>query len=359
VGSNQTLSADKIQISSTEQIETEGSSTLQTQDRTIVGSHFIMQQGDTTMTFETANRSTMKSATSESSSDRAAAKFDNHTNNLLALEQAGNFQFRDSVSGRKGHAQKATVTENGDLVTLEGAPVVNTDEMQLEAGTIQLNQKNNSFSFMATQNVKTLTTADGSQPALVTSKTAHGNSDTVYYDGGVQLWRQTAYVRSEHLKLVSLQRSGQDVHHELHAEGNVKSNLGMVLASAEKLDYDESSDVAHYTGNVHARKQDMLMNSADMVVKMVDNEVSEIVSSGKVSTELSSTHHGSGDHAVYEAKTDVVTLTGPNAQMTDPDRGLVRGSRITVMNVSDKKLDKMKVESDKSERALSQQKVKQ
>jgi len=290
----------------------------------------------------------MKSEGTESTADRARATFDSRANSLITLDQEGNFKFNDTNAGRSGHAQKATVTENGDSVQLEGSPMVNTTQMQVQAGFIELNNKTNSFA--AKQNVITLTKE--SQPAKITSKQMHGDADAAYYDDDVKLWRDQTYIQANHLKVVS--RADQT--HELHAEENVKSNLGMVIASADKLDYDETANTAHYAGNVHSRKQEMTTNSADMVVKIVNNQVSETVSTGKL-TLLSADRHGFGDRAVYDAKTNIVTLTGPGAQMTEP-QGLVRGSRI-VMTVLNGQIDKMNVESEGANRAFSQQKVKQ
>src|SRR4029453_3776782 len=89
--------------------------------------------------------------------------------------------------------------------------------------------------------------------------------------------------------------------------------------------------VIHYIGNVQARKQDMIMKAPDMVVTLQDNNVREIVASGGVTVNRAD-EIGTGERAVYDAATDVVTLTGKNAQLRDKEHGTQQGNIFTMRN---------------------------
>jgi lipopolysaccharide transport protein LptA len=335
-----TLRSEKIRSDAGGAITTEAASVLEVQDSVIEGDHFNIQQGETT-TFQTLKRATLRSSSRETSADHTEAQFETGTNRILAFVQTGNFVFKQGQ--QQGTAHRAALEENGDVLVLDGSPVVNDAQMRLSAAHIQINQASNSF--VATGNVKTV--MKGSEEfTVVTSNRAEGNSDAADYSQDVQLWRSTAYVRANQLHV-----SAAD--NRLHAEGNVRSNLEMIRASADKLEYDEDSKLAHYTGNVRAQKQDMIIEAADVVARTNDNVLSEMVAKGKVVLTRGG-QRGFGDQAVYDATTEHVTLTGPNARVEDPERGTTTGNRV-VMNVSG---DKMAVEGQANEPALSKHRVK-
>jgi len=62
-----------------------------------------------------------------------------------------------------------------------------------------------------------------------------------------------------------------------------------------------------------------------------DGNVTEIVASGGVAVTRAD-QRGTGERAVYDAATDVVTLTGKNAQVRDKEHGLVQGSTLVMKN---------------------------
>src|SRR5204863_8676162 len=124
----------------------------------------------------------------------------------------------------------------------------------------------------------------------------------------------------------------------------------------DALDYDESRGIVHYTGHIRAQKQDMIVESYDMTVSLrdkgVDNGVKEIVASGGV-TVTRADQRGTGERAVYDAATDVVTLTGKNAQARDKEHGLVQGARL----IMKKNGETAAVESGNGERTVTQHPV--
>jgi lipopolysaccharide transport protein LptA len=139
----------------------------------------------------------------------------------------------------------------------------------------------------------------------------------------------------------------------VHAEGSVQSILQSVRANSEKLDYDDTMGVAHYQGKVHAQKDDMVMESPDVTVNFRDRNLTDLTATGGVKATRAD-QHGVGDKAVYEAATDVITLTGKNAQVRDKEHGLIQGARLIMKKTG----ETVSVESGNGDRTLTQHPVK-
>jgi len=338
-GDDRTLQSELIWLNATGGIATRDESVLHVGDSTIQGREFIIQQGDIVQ-FTTRARANLQSGERKSSADRTEGRFDSNTNNLVELVQSGNFRFSEGT--RQGTAQNARFESGGTVVSLDGSPVLTDAQMRIEAGQIRLNQKDNSF--VATRNVKTLSRNEA-EPVLVTAAAAEGSAENINYAQNVQLWRGTAYIQAERLQVSSRNNS-------LHADGRVRSTIEGVRATSEKLDYDDSNRVAHYAGNVRAEKQGMILQTRDMTARLRDKDVEQIVANGNVVV-TQGDRRGTGEQAVYEVKTESVTLTGANAEVYDKEQGTVRGTRL-VMNT---KGDSMTAEGQKGGRAVTRHAV--
>jgi LPS export ABC transporter protein LptC/lipopolysaccharide transport protein LptA len=324
LGSNQTLQANRISMNASRDISTEAESILQIGDSVIQGRNFTIQSGDV-VTFTTPFRAVLRSGGRSTSADTTEARFDNRTNRLIELVQTGNFQFAEA--DRSGRAARARLEDGGTVIDLEGSSVILLPEMQLQAGRIRFDQRNNSFA--AAGNVRTVTRNSGER-VLVSSGRAEGNDSGVTYTDNVQLWRGTTEIKSDRLVVARADNS-------LHAEGQVRSNLDSFRARSDKLDYDDRQRMAHYTGRVRAQQDDMILETQDMRVNVENNEVSDIAARGGVVL-TQGDRRGAGEEAVYNAKTETITLMGKNATVTDPERGVVRGTRLVMSRASDRVL---------------------
>jgi len=343
LGSDRTLRSTTIWSNIEGSVETEENSVLQLADTVIEGGKFRIQQGDI-VTFSTSERANMRSGERESRADRTEARFDSRTNSLVELVQSGNFQFRDTQF--QGRAQNARFEEGGAVATLDGSPVVTNAQMRMEAGQIRLNQKDNSFS--AARNVKTVSKGSA-EPVLVTSSRAQGMGDTIIYTENVQLWRGN----DTNIKAQRLEISTKD--NRFKADGKVQSKFEAIRASSDRLDYDDSRGEAHYTGNVLAKKQDMTLETSDMRVKLgeTSKDIEEIVGIGGVVVTRGE-QRGKGDQAVYNAQTDIITLTGKPAEVHDKEHGSAQGDRLIMKKTS----ETMAVESENGGRAVTKHPVK-
>jgi LPS export ABC transporter protein LptC/lipopolysaccharide transport protein LptA len=343
LGSDQTLESNVIRSDAAGSVQTFDTSVLKLGDSIIQGREFTIQNAEDIVTFSTMRRADMKSGDRLSSADRTNARFDGRTNMLIELVQTGNFQFRDPQY--QGHAATARFENGGTIVTLEGSPVVTDAEKRLEGAQIRLNQKDNSF--VATRNVNVLMKSSDGQ-LLVKSAHAEGNPESMLYTGNVQLWRGDAYIKADRLEALGKEKQNTRV----HAEGKVQSILQAVRANSDKLDYDDTQGLAHYMGNVRAQKQDMILESPDVAVNFRDNNVTEMTATGGVRVTRAD-QRGTGERAVYDAATDIVTLTGKNAQARDKEHGLVQGARL----IMKKNGETAAVESGNGERTVTQHPV--
>ncbi len=343
-GADQTLESNEIHSDAAGSVQTFDASVLRVGDSTVRGREFSIQDNEDVVTFSTSRRADLKSGDRLSSADRTNARFDGRTNMLVDLVQAGNFQFRDPQY--QGHAASARFEDGGKVVTLEGSPVVNDGEKQLQAARIRLNQADNSFS--ANKDVSILM-KNSEQQLLVKADYGEGNADSMLYTGGVRLWRGDAYIRADRLE-----SRGQDKQKmRVHAEGNVQSILQAVRANSEKLDYDDTQGVAHYAGKVHAQKDDMVLDAPDITVNFQNQNLTDLTATGGV-TATRADQRGIGEKAVYVAAMDTITLTGKNAQVRDKEHGLIQGSRL----IMKKNSQAVSVEGGNGDRTLTQHPVK-
>jgi lipopolysaccharide export system protein LptA len=324
LGSDRTLRSTEIWANAAQSVETAENSVLEIGSATIEGRQFTIQQGEA-IRFTTQHRATLRSGPRVSSAEQTRATFDSRTNTLSELVQTGNFEFKDEKYS--GRAQNARFEENGGVVTLEGSPVVTDAEKRLEAAEIRLNQKDNSF--VATRNVRTFM-RQGADPFFVKSARAEGGADSMIFTGSVELWRDPTYIKADVVRAASLGKTNK-----LYAEGTGKSqvqtNFNGIRATSNTLDYDDSRNIAHYTGNVRAQKQDMILEASDLIVTLRAQEksVSEITASGGVVVTRGN-QRGTGAHAVYDAASELVTLTGSPAQIQDKVRGTTTGPRMVM-----------------------------
>jgi lipopolysaccharide transport protein LptA len=185
---------------------------------------------------------------------------------------------------------------------------------------------------------------------LVKAARGEGNANSMVFTGNVQLWRGDAYIKADRLE-----SSGADKRNtRVHAEGGVQSILQAVRATSQKLDYDDALGLAHYQGNVRAQKQDMILESPDVVVNFHDQNLKDITAAGGVKATRAD-QRGTGDRAVYDAATDSIILTGKNAQVRDKVHGLIQGARL----IMKKNGETVSVDGGNGDRTLTQHPINQ
>jgi lipopolysaccharide export system protein LptA len=352
-GDDRSLRAATIWTDTSGGISTSGESELQVGASRVRGSSFLMQNGDV-VKFNTAHPAVMTLEGRELSGDVTEASFDNKTNQLVSLTQTGHFSFKQD--DRQGAGAVGRFQDGGHIVTLEGSartPAwVSDARSRVEGELIRLDD--NTKTLVAERNVKSVSSDSGDR-VLVTAGSLRQSGELITYDGRVRFYRGEVSIESDHLEAPVAAKAAK-----VTATGHVFSTVNNMRAWADRLDYDDQTRVAHYTGNVKAQKQDMRISGAAMNVssrEAADKSVavSQIVAIGQVVL-TRSTSRASGEQAVYTAETQQVVLTGPKAQVTNGQGSMTTGPRI-VINVAG---DKMAVvESAGSEKPVTTLKVKQ
>jgi lipopolysaccharide export system protein LptA len=254
----------------------------------------------------------------------------------LFTDNGSTVEMRDSVSfqdgSRRGSAAYAKFSDGGASVELKsptGTPAKIVDiekKSEVQGRTIVLNQMTSDFE--ATTDVYT---ESKGQPETVQVYANHAKSDgdLVKYDGTVKLYRgTTSQIFADSIN------PGKD--NGFTATGHVDSRIEGMTAFADTLVYDGEKNMAVYTGNVYAIKDDkkgkMYLRSAEMTltIEPADPKTQKqarlrtLTANGKSKSKVVVTQglrRGTGDRLIYDYLTDEVTLLadkGSEVTIDDP-----------------------------------------
>ena len=145
----------------------------------------------------------------------------------------------------------------------------------------------------------------------------------------------------------------QPVHAEASTGDKVQSNLQAIRATSDTLDYDDARRGDSLYGSCSGSKAGYDRKAPEMTVHFRDKDVTEIAASGGVKVTRED-QTGNGDRALYDAATDVVTLTGKPAQVLDRERGWSKGPTVTMR----KKEKSVLIQGGRGERTTTQHPVK-
>jgi lipopolysaccharide export system protein LptA len=252
------------------------------------------------------------------------------TDNGDTIEMWDSVSFQDA--SRRGSAAHVKFRNGGDIVELNsptGAPAKIVDaekKSEVQGRQIVMNQKTNDFD--ASTEVFTESKAQP-ETVQVYANHARSNGDLVQYDGRVLLIRGN----NSQINADSIQ---PDKNNGFTADGHVDSRIEGMRAFADKLVYDGAMNVAVYTGNVHAIKDDkkgaldLLSSDMTLTIDPADPktqkkpQLKELMANGNAKSKVVMTQgsrRGTGDHLIYDYATDKVTLTadkGSEVTIDDP-----------------------------------------
>lgn len=110
--------------------------------------------------------------------------------------------------------------------------------------------------------------------------------------------------------------------------GENKQNTEPIVIEANELVFNQKSNKAVYTGNVIAKKGDMTLYADKMDIYLDKNgDVIKIVATGNVRFYKKPDKEGRGSVAIYEKKSDTITLKGKNAILKQSEN-MVEGELI-------------------------------
>jgi lipopolysaccharide transport protein LptA len=314
----------------------------------------------------------------ESWSDELDAKLDTTTQQVVMLEQAGNFRFRDG--DREAKADRAYYSAQDQMLNLIGRPLLWDSETRIRATQFRVNLRSGtaegyegveSTHFERAKATPPVTAPPGAQNAqskpsqdleattnvLADRVRAERESQFVRYEGHVRAWNGYEVVESPTLDIYRKQQrlvSGSRVV-SIHmqpgptrsgsptpAGGRPSGGFGgsdPVIIRADRLEYLNEGREASYRGHVEVETGDTTLKGDQVEVYFSSlpagaeksagaAQIERAVATGDV-TVTQPTRRATGEHVEYFAGPGKVVMTGGPPTLYDQQNGFTTGRSLT------------------------------
>lgn len=375
------------------EVKTRASSTIQLfpakageEKRTIQGDTFHMQFGpDGELAEFTADQKvrlvaegTGKVARNRTSaSDHLWASFDSHTHSVSQMRQWGNFAYREPE--RQARAERADYSADGDVFVLQGEPLVWNPTGKLAARKITL--VNSTSDVTAEKQVSTTyfpSRTPGSQPpepVHVTAERMQYNSKTekAVYRGNARIWQGSSLIEAGVLEL-DRQRQTLTARESVYsifpgrsesqngkprpagrAAASPDFGSGPVEIRSNSLIYKDQEQRAQYQGEVRMQNVSATLTSRELEILFEEPaklrpgasttpslpvsggswQVERAVATGDVVI-VQPGRKATGTGAEYFPRENKIILIGNLAAISDAQKGLTQGTRLTYFTGDDR-----------------------
>ena len=391
------------------EVRTQSSSTLQIfpaepgeDRRTVQGENFIMEfnpdgdlsrfSADKNVTF--AAESTGKAPRKRiSTSDHLSATFDSSTHSVGQMRQWGQFHYQDP--DRQASAEQADYTAAGDVVVLQGEPVVWNPSGKLSGKKMTLVSSTNEITAEGKVATTDFPAASPGNPApdpihvVAEHLQYNSKSGKAQYEGHARLWQGSDLIEADWLELDREQKqllakngvysvfpgrsdseSGKTNSSSPSAKA-IAASPGRDQASrspgpqaapgippemvsgpfeirSEELLYKEEEHRAHYHGKVEMRNSSSAVtgDELEIIFKPQDTESHTVPGSGSGQIEraiatgnvviIQPGRKSTGTRAEYIPGENKVILTGNLASVVDAQKGTTQGARLTYFTGDDR-----------------------
>jgi lipopolysaccharide export system protein LptA len=319
------------------------------------------------------------------------ATFDPKTSELSRLEQKTDFRYEEG--GRRATADRATLEQAKDVITLEGSARTSDPTGTAAADRLILNQK--SGDFVADGRVATTRMPDqkpSSSSALLSDAelmqgraqhmTSAEKNQKLHYEGNAVVWQgvnrveadrididRTKQVFEAHGKVVSQfadkapdkndDKAGPDKNNDAKTDAKkteaVKPAAAAATAAipapvftvvrAPDLVYTDVTRIAHYQGGAAMVRPGLVVNGKELKAYLnerdADSSLNHAFAEGAVkivSTEDKRTRTGTGEHGEYYADEKKVIVNGGDALLVDSLKGQTKGKQLTWWSNNDRLL---------------------
>lgn len=325
-------------------------------------------------------------------SDELLAKFAPGGTEMSALEQTGNFRYREGA--RHARSKKALLEQDVNRITLVDRARVWDDTGSTNGDTIVMDQQSGDMN--VTGHVTTTRQPDSSKSgaqgsalldntqillAMAEKMATRGSNQQIHYEGHAVLWQGANRLAAD---IVDIDREEQT----LHAQGNVinqlvdntedKKNASpnkpdlsaapiFTLVRAPDLLYRDDERLAYYTGGAHLVRDKLVMDSRELRAylneasnepgKSDDSSLNHAFADGDVKITQATTERtrtGTSQHAEYYPKENKVILNTGLPQMVDSRKGITKGQQLTYFSNDDRLI----VEGKKEDTAFTRMKKK-
>jgi lipopolysaccharide export system protein LptA len=312
------------------------------------------------------------------------ASFDPKTSELTRLEQKTDFRYEEGV--RRATADRATLEQAKDVITLEGSARTSDPTGTAAADRLVLNQK--SGDFVADGRVATTRMPDQkpsssssllSDAELMQGRAQHMTSaeknQKLHYEGNAVVWQGVNRVEADR---IDIDRAGQvfeahgkvvsqfsdkspDKKDDKNADTNNDKADGkktvaakpaaaaaapiFTVVRAPDLKYTDDTRIAHYQGGAIMVRPGLVVNGKELKAYLNDRDADTSLNHAfaegavkMVSTEDKRTRTGTGEHGEYYATEKKVILNGGDALLVDSLKGQTRGKQLTWWSNNDRLL---------------------
>ena len=282
-----------------------------------------------------------KRPSSTTASKELLARFEPQSSQLSFLEQTGSFNYQEG--DRKAHAEKATLDQKQNVMTLDGDASVSDATGTTTAQHVRLDQKTDDF--LAEGNVKSTRLPDkdqkgsssmlsgdaptNAQARKMESNNRAGNHRT-RYEGDAKVWQGANRISAN---VVEIDRDK----HSIVADGNViteaweqpkadskKKNAGPVLTKvfAPHMTYTDEDKLAYYSGGVKLERPDIHLKSKELHAWLADSkadsQLEKAFADGTVEisgARRDNNYNGTSEHMEYYTEEQKVILNGGSPQL--------------------------------------------
>ncbi len=302
------------------------------------------------------------------------ADFDPKTGQLAHMEQWNDFRYQEG--DRRARANRATLEQARNLITLDQAARIWDASGATSADRILLDQKTGDISAegnvvstrMPDQKGKSSAMLTNDQPLQAKARrmyTANRN-EKIHYEGQAVLWQGANRVWADTVDIDRTERRLVARGHvrtqfvEKHKSEPAKAADGaaappfadeaakaptFVVVNAAALVYTEADRLAHYTGGAHMVRPGMDVKASEIRAFLNDSESSSSLNhafaDGAVTIfrkESDRTLTGTGEHAEYYDAEQRIFLAGGEPELVDSVRGTTKGRELTYYANDDKLL---------------------
>jgi len=322
-------------------------------------------------------------------SKELVATFDPKNSQLSKLDQNGDFRYEEGP--RKAQANRGTLDQAKDLMTLDTAARVSDLSGSTNADRIVINQKTNDFT--ADGNVQStrlpdkqnnsaaMLNADEPMQARAKKMTSTANNQKIRYEGNAIAWQGANRIQADRIDID--REEGQ-----LEAHGNVTSQFVdkaktddpekaaatakkaetkksskkktqapkvgpqpavFTIVKAPDMTYSDEERVAHYTGGVILNRPGMQVKAREIKAFLKDQDeenesdssLDKAIADGKVEivqTTEKRKRTGTGEHAEYYTDDEKLIMEGGQPMLVDSLKGTTKGKQLTWFSNDDRLL---------------------
>jgi lipopolysaccharide export system protein LptA len=299
------------------------------------------------------------------------ASFDPKTSEMTRLEQKTDFRYEEGV--RRATADRATLEQAKDVITLEGSARTSDPTGTAAADRLVLNQKTGDF--VADGRVATTRLPDRkpsssssllSDAELMQGRAQHMTSaeknQKLHYEGNAVVWQGVNRVEADRID-IDRARQVFEAHGKVVSQFSDKSadksdgkkaDAGKPAAAAvpiftevraPDLIYSDDTRIAHYQGGAAMVRPGLVVNGKELKAYLndrdADTSLNHAFADGAVkivSTAEKRTRTGTGEHGEYYAAEQKVILKGGDALLVDSLKGQTRGNQLTWWSNNDRLL---------------------